>query len=117
MKFLAELVAVHNLAPYQNADDTYPVPNAANPFAYPQFPFSNPPYASRAYAYVSAAQYDALVAAWHYKKLYNRAAPYKFDSSVKALVPISDLPSYPSEDACSSRSNRGNVEIIISGRY
>jgi len=98
-EILRELVAIHNLAPYQNEDGTYPAPNAANPFAYPQFPFSNPPYASRSYAYVSAAQYDALVAAWHYKKLYNRSAPYKLDSSINALVPASGLPSYPSEDA------------------
>ncbi|WP_018615218.1 phosphatase PAP2 family protein [Segetibacter koreensis] len=95
------LVAKHNLPPYQAEDGTYPIPNAANPFNYPQFPFSNPPYAARAYAYISAAQYDALVAAWHYKKIYNRAAPYKVDSTLKAnlLVPQSNLPSYPSEDA------------------
>jgi hypothetical protein len=98
-EILRELVARHNLAPYQDDAGVYPAPSAANPFAYPQFPFSNPPYASRAYAYASAAQYDALVAAWHYKKLYNRSAPYKFDSTIKALVPRSDLPSYPSEDA------------------
>ena len=98
-EILRELVALHNLPPYQNEDGTYPVPNAANPLAYPQFPFSNPPYAARAYAYVSAAQYDALVAAWHYKKLYNRAAPYTVDATVNALIPKSDLPSYPSEDA------------------
>ena len=98
-EIMRELVAIHNLAPYQNPDNTYPAPSPTNPFAYPVFPFANPPYASRAYAYVATAQYDALVAAWHYKKLYNRAAPYKTDSSIKALVPKSDLPSYPSEDA------------------
>jgi hypothetical protein len=98
-EILRELVAKHNLAPYQNPDDTYPIPSAANPLAYPLFPFSNPPYAARAYAYVSAAQYDALVTAWYYKKQFNRSAPYKFDSSLKVLVPKSDLPSYPSEDA------------------
>ena len=98
-EILRELVARHNLAPYQGEDGVYPAPNSANPFAYPQFPFSNPPYASRSYAYVSATQYDALVAAWYYKKLYNRSAPYKLDSNVQALVPKSDLPSYPSEDA------------------
>lgn len=97
-EILRELVAKHNLPPYQNADGTYPLPSASNPLAYPQFPFSNPPYASRAYAYVSAAQYDALVAAWHYKKLYNRAAPYKVDPTINLLIPPSDLPSYPSED-------------------
>lgn len=98
-EILRQLVAKYNLPPYQNPDGTYPSPNANNPLAYPQFPFSNPPYAARAYAYVSAAQYDALVAAWHYKKLYNRLAPYKIDPAVTSLVPQSDLPSYPSEDA------------------
>lgn len=98
-EIMRELVAKYNLPPYQNPDGTYPVPNANNPLAYPQFPFANPPYASRAYAYVSAAQYDALVSAWHYKKLYNRAAPYAVDASVNVLIPRSTLPSYPSEDA------------------
>jgi len=95
------LVAKHNLPPYQLEDGSYPAPNAANPFSYPEFPFSNPPYAARAYAYISAAQYDALVAAWHYKNLYKRASPYKSDSTLKAslMVPQSELPSYPSEDA------------------
>jgi hypothetical protein len=98
-EIMRELVALHNLPPYQNADGTYPVPSAANPLAYPLFPFANPPYAARAYAYVAAAQYDALVAAWYYKKLYNRAAPYTVDATVTSLIPKSDLPSYPSEDA------------------
>ncbi len=98
-EIMRELVEKYNLAPYQNPDGTYPGPNANNPFAYPQFPFANPPYAARAFAYISAAQYDALVTAWHYKTLYNRAAPYMVDSSVKALVPKTVLPSYPSEDA------------------
>ncbi|MEQ1678545.1 MAG: phosphatase PAP2 family protein [Chitinophagaceae bacterium] len=98
-EILRELVALHNLPPYQNADGTYPFPSANNPLAYPQFPFANPPYAARAYAYVAAAQYDALVAAWHYKNLYNRAAPYNVDPSVNVLIPKSALPSYPSEDA------------------
>ncbi|MBL7697639.1 MAG: phosphatase PAP2 family protein [Chitinophagaceae bacterium] len=98
-EILRELVALRNIPPYQKEDDTYPAPSPTNPFAYPTFPFANPPYAGRAYAYVSAATYDALVAAWHYKQLYNRAAPYNVDSSVQALVPKSSLPSYPSEDA------------------
>ncbi len=99
-EILRELVAKHNLPPYQNTDNTYPAPSAANPFAYPLFPFANPPYAARAYAYVIAAQYDALVAAWHYKKLYNRAAPYKVDENIHAVqIAETELPSYPSEDA------------------
>lgn len=98
-EIMRELVAKHNVAPYQNPDGTYPAPSSANPFAYPQFPFSNPPYAARAYAYVSAAEYDALIAAYHFKNQYNRAAPYKNDTTIQALVPKSALPSYPSEDA------------------
>lgn len=98
-EIMRELVAKYNLPPYQNEDGTYPFPSANNPLAYPYFPFANPPYASRAYAYVSAAQYDALVAAWHYKQQYNRPAPYEQDNGIKPLLPTSTLPSYPSEDA------------------
>lgn len=98
-EIMRNLVAKHNVPPYQNLDGTYPAPSSTNPFAYPQFPFSNPPYAARAFAYVSAAQYDALIAAYHFKKLYNRAAPYANDPTIDPLVPKSQLPSYPSEDA------------------
>jgi hypothetical protein len=98
-EIMRELVALHNLPPYQNPDGTYPVPSPNNPLAYPQFPFANPPYAARAYAYVAAAQYDALVATWHYKTLFNRSAPYNVDQSLNTLLPKSNIPSYPSEDA------------------
>lgn len=98
-EIMRTLVARHNRPPYQNEDGTYPAPSAANPFANPEFPFSNPPYAARAYAYVSAAQYDAMIATWHYKKLYNRAAPFTVDATLPVLIPKSTLPSYPSEDA------------------
>ena len=47
---------------------------------------------------MSAAQYDALIAAWHYKKIYNRAAPYTVDTNLQVLVPKSTLAAYPSED-------------------
>lgn len=97
-EIMQTLVARHNRPPYQNEDGTYPAPSAVNPFANPQFPFSNPPFAARAYAYVSAAQYDAMVATWHYKQLYNQAAPFVVDASIQVLVPKSTLPSYPSED-------------------
>ncbi|MEI9944011.1 MAG: hypothetical protein WDN26_07275 [Chitinophagaceae bacterium] len=39
------------------------------------------------------------MAAYYYKSLYNRAAPYNVDATVNALIPKSALPSYPSEDA------------------
>jgi hypothetical protein len=114
-EILRELVAKHNLPPYQNEDGTYPAPNANNPLAYPQFPFANPPYAARAYAYVSAAQYDALVAAWHYKKLYNRPAPYTVDATLQVLVTKTDLPSYPSEDAVVAGAAVEMMKLLFPG--
>ena len=98
-EIMRELVAKYNLPPYQNPDGTYPIPSSANPFAYPLFPFANPPYAARAYAYISAAQYDALVACWYYKNKFNRPAPYTIDTAVHAGVTKTILPSYPSEAA------------------
>lgn len=98
-EIMRTLVARHNRPPYQNEDGTYPIPSGSNPFANPEFPFSSPPYAARAYAYVSAAQYDALVATWYYKKLYNRTPPFNVDKSLQVLIPKSIMPSYPSEDA------------------
>ena len=94
-----DLSARYNLPPAANAEGKYPVPDAANPLADPKFPFANPPYTARALAYLSVAQYDALVATWNYKFKYNRKAPSKNDAAVTALLPVSDLPSYPSEDA------------------
>lgn len=94
-----ELSARYNLPPAYNAEGKYPAPDAANPLADPKFPFANPPYTSRALAYLSVAQYDALVAAWNYKFKYNRKAPSKADAAVSTLLPVSELPSYPSEDA------------------
>ena len=107
------LVARYNLPPVPNPDDTYPVPDANNPFADPQFPFANPPYAARAYSYVSVAQFDALKAAWHFKFLYNRPAPSKVDSGIKPLMPVSDLPAYPSEDAVMSGVNAEIMKLLF----
>jgi PAP2 superfamily len=99
-EIMRELVAKYNLPTVVGADGvTYPIPDSNNPFNYPQFPFSNPPYASRSYAYVTAAQYDALVAAANYRKNYNRPAPYVVDATIKPLVPTTDQGTYPSEDA------------------
>jgi membrane-associated phospholipid phosphatase len=98
-EILLGMVSRYNLPPAPLANNTYPVPDANNPFADPNFPFANPPYAARAYAYVAVAQADALKSAWYYKFLYNRPAPARVDSGVKALGTVTDLPAYPSEDA------------------
>src|ERR1041385_364091 len=101
-EILRGLVAKYNLPPAPNNLGTYPVPDANNPFGDPNFPFANPPYAARAYSNVTAAQYDAMKAAWYYKYLYNRKTPYNADPEVQALMAKTSLPGYPSEDAVMS---------------
>ncbi|MGH2984748.1 MAG: phosphatase PAP2 family protein [Solirubrobacterales bacterium] len=54
----------------------------------------DPPYSSRAYAYVAVAIYDAAVSAWSWKQRYAREAP-----SEDPLVEAPPDPSYPSEHA------------------
>jgi PAP2 superfamily len=114
-EIMRALVAKHNLPPYQNDDGTYPIPNAGNPLAYPTFPFANPPYASRAYAYLCTAQYDACVAAYFYKAQYNRNAPYVVDANIKTLLPKSTLPSYPSEDAVIMGASVEMLKLLFPG--
>src|SRR5450432_2284517 len=110
------LVAKYNLPPVANSSGTYPIPSSANPFAYPLFPFSNPPYAARAYSYISGAQYDALVACWFYKTKYNRAAPYIVDSSVAAkFINRTNLPSYPSEAAVLAGVTAEMMKLLFPG--
>lgn len=94
-----DLAAKYNIIPAPNPDGTYPLPDPTNPGAYPNFPFAHPPYTCRMLAYWSAAQYDALIAAWHYKNEYDRPAPYNADASIQPLLPKNELPSYPSDGA------------------
>ena len=110
-----DLAAQYNIPPNYNADGTYPVPNAANPLAYPRFPFCNPPYAARAFALLSVAQYDALVATYKYKMQFKRVAPYKIDATITPSVPKSDLPSYPSEDAVIAAASRELLIFLFPG--
>ena len=112
-EIMRELVARADLPPSPNPDGSYPVPNPANPFANPQYPFSNPPYAVRAYSNVAVAQYEALKVAWYYKFLYNRPSPSKVDSSIQSLMPATNVPSYPSEDAVESAVNTVLLTLLF----
>lgn len=93
------LIAKYNLIPGPNEDESYTLPDPSNPAGPPPFPFAHPPYASRALAYLSVAQFDGLIAAWHYKFEYNRPAPYQVDSEIPNTYVSNGLPSYPSEGA------------------
>lgn len=108
-----ELVARFSLPPAPAADGSYPIPDAENPFGDPNFPFANPAYAARAYSYVSAAQADALKAAWYWKFQHNRPSPAKVDAAVSALMPVSDLPAYPSEDAVLSGVSVEMLKVLF----
>ena len=103
-QIMRELVAKNNLPPAEDAKGNYPIPSAADPDNLngtgTSFPFSNPPYAARAYSYVSVAQYDALVMAMALKKQYNRKTPNAVDATIlPVIVAAPKLSSYPSEDA------------------
>jgi hypothetical protein len=110
---MRELVARYNLPPAPRDNGTYVNPDAENPFADPQFPFANPPYAVRAYSYVAVAQYEALKTAWYYKFLYNRPAPSQVDGGVQALLPASNVPAYPSEDAVVSGVSAEMLKLLF----
>jgi PAP2 superfamily len=107
------LVARFNLPPAPRSDGTYPVPDPENPFADPRFPFASPPYAARAYSYVSVAQYEALKAAWYWKFHYGRPSPTRVDLGVRALVPVGELPAYPSEDAVLSAVTAAMLKVLF----
>lgn len=94
-----DLAAKYNLIPGPNADGTYTLPNPAAPEGPPPFPFAHPAYTCRMLAYLSVAQFDGLLSAWHYKYTFNRPAPYHADSAIPSLYHKTSLPSYPSDGA------------------
>ena len=112
-QIMRALVAKYSLPPAPAVDGSYPVPDAENPFGDPAFPFANPAYAARAYSYVSAAQADALKSAWYWKYQHNRPSPARIDNAVRALMPVSDLPSYPSEDAVLSGVTVDMLKVLF----
>lgn len=94
-----DLAAKYNLIPGPNADGTYTLPNPATPDGPPPFPFAHPAYTCRMLAYLSVAQFDGMISAWHYKYTFNRPAPYVVDGSIPSLYNKTSLPSYPSDGA------------------
>lgn len=108
-----ELIAKYNLIPGPNPDGTYTLPNASTPDGPPAFPFAHPPYAVRALAYLSVAQFDGLISAWHYKYLYNRAAPYKVDNEIKFAYNVNDLPAYPSDAAVIANASKEILSVMF----
>lgn len=71
-----------------------------------------PPPSSRFYAYLSVAQYDALVAVYQLKYRFNRATPAQTDASIAALVPSSGDPCYPSDHAAVAAASAAVLEAF-----
>jgi PAP2 superfamily len=73
---IRELVAAHNVPPRCFADSSgYPTPKRDKAADLPRYPFANPPYAARVFAYTSVAQHDALLAAHFYQEKYGKNYP------------------------------------------
>jgi membrane-associated phospholipid phosphatase len=68
----------------------------------PDVRVATPARSARAFALLHVAMYDALVAAWDAKYAFNRQPPARADSRVRALVALSEVPSYPSEHAAAA---------------
>lgn len=108
-----ELIAKYNLIPGPNDDGSYTLPNPSNPAGPPAFPFAHPPYACRALAYLSVAQYDGQVLAWKYKYQFNRPSPYKADQDITYAYPENNLPSYPSEGAVVAEASKAILSAMF----
>lgn len=108
-----ELSVKYNLIPGPNPDGTYTLPNPADPSAIPNFPFAHPPYISRMLAYLSVAQYDGLITAWHYKEKFGRPAPYELDPQIKSAYAENGLNSYPSDGAVVAITSRDILSAMF----
>ncbi|MDX2301493.1 MAG: phosphatase PAP2 family protein [Microscillaceae bacterium] len=108
-----ELIAKYNLIPGPNGEGGYTLPNPATPDQEPYFPFAHPPYACRALAYLSVAQYDGLISAWHYKYTYNRPSPHQVDNTIPTSYIDNNLPSYPSDGAVIALTSRDILSAMF----
>jgi membrane-associated phospholipid phosphatase len=62
------------------------------------------PYPHRVYTYVALAMYDATIATWESKYLYNRPRPSELDHTLSTALPVPNSPSYPSEHAAAAQA-------------
>jgi membrane-associated phospholipid phosphatase len=70
----------------------------------------DPPRAARAYAVLSTAYYDSLVACWDAKYAYWGIRPFQFDPEFKPLITTPNFPGYPSGHATLS----GTAAAVLS---
>lgn len=75
----------------------------------------NPPEASRAYALLSVAQHDALLAAQQAQREFARPAPSRVDKEISTLVAPSDS-TYPSEHAAVAAASRMVLSYLFANK-
>jgi hypothetical protein len=73
---------------------------------------TDPPMASRTYALLSIAQYDALVAAWNNKYYYERASPSQINGDLFQVVVTTADPVYPSDHAVVASASASVLKYI-----
>ena len=79
----------------------------------PDVRLATPARSARAFALLHVAMYDALVATWDAKYAFARRAPARADARVRPLVPLSDVPSYPSEHAAAAAAAAGVLSYLF----
>ncbi len=70
---------------------------------------------ARAIALLQVAMYDALVACWDAKYTYNQPSPARASASVKPLVIVPSIPSYPSEHATVAEAAAAVLSYLFPG--
>lgn len=117
-EMIRELVAAHNSPPRCLPDSSgYPTPKREHAADTPRYPFANPPYASRVFAYTSVAQHDALLAAHFYQEKYGKN--YPSDEAVVAATTTEVLTFlFPAEADYIARKAQEALESALStGKY
>jgi membrane-associated phospholipid phosphatase len=61
-------------------------------------------YPHRVHAYVAQAMYDATIATWESKYVYNRRRPSEARRGLPTALPVPNSPSYPSEHAAAAQA-------------
>jgi membrane-associated phospholipid phosphatase len=75
----------------------------------------NPPRAARAYALVSAVQFDAFIASQDGKYTYWYIRPSQLDSGIVPLFPVPSHPSYPSNHSTFSTAKSEVLAYLFPG--
>jgi membrane-associated phospholipid phosphatase len=71
---------------------------------------------ARIMALLHVAMFDATVAAWDSKAVYNRPRPSEFDKSIEPVIPNPKSPSYPSEHAVAAGAASEMLAYLFPGR-